>query len=192
MKSARPYIQRRRAEAAEATGRRILDAAARLFLAGGEPPTLDAVAREAGVTVQTLLRRHGSKEGLQRAVVSDARERVRDARWAAPVGDVAGAVVNLLDHYEAWGGTSLRLLALEAVSPVAAEAVRDGRALHRGWVEHVFGPRLGPDPAVRERRLLQLVAVTDVYVWKLLRLDLGRSRPEVEATLVDLVDHLLA
>lgn len=61
----RPYRMRARVEAAAETGRRILRAAIGL---GPEilsdQATLDDVAERAGVTVQTVLRRFGSKEGL--------------------------------------------------------------------------------------------------------------------------------
>jgi AcrR family transcriptional regulator len=57
-----------RAEAAEATGERILDAALELF---GERPTdqipLDEVASRAGVSVQTVIRRFGGKGRVTRS-----------------------------------------------------------------------------------------------------------------------------
>ena len=71
----RAYRMVARAEAAEATARAIIAAARRLF---SELPydevSLPAVAAAAGVTVQTLLRRFGSKDGLFAAA---ARERSR-------------------------------------------------------------------------------------------------------------------
>jgi len=41
--------------------------------------------------------------------------------------------------------------------------------------------------AVRERSLNALVALTDVYNWKLLRRDLALDRQEAEATLTAMV-----
>ena len=49
-------------------------------------------------------------------------------RDAVPVGDVAGAVTNLVDHYERWGENRLRLLAQEDRIPVVAENVGVGAA----------------------------------------------------------------
>lgn len=189
----RAYTQTRRAEAAQATGERILAATIELFLRDGDVPTLDAVATQAEVSVQTVLRRFGSKQGLFEAAVEAARGHVGATRGAAPVGDVPGAVANLLDHYAEWGDNSLRLLALAKTSPAAAEAVREGREVHRAWVERVFAPLLDGVPAdERPRRVLQLVAATDVYVWGLLHRDLGHPRGEVEATVADLVTRILA
>jgi AcrR family transcriptional regulator len=60
-----------RAKAAEATRGKILESARELF---AELPydrvSLDAVAARAGVTVQTVLRRFGSKEDLLAAVAA--------------------------------------------------------------------------------------------------------------------------
>jgi AcrR family transcriptional regulator len=188
----RPYRMTARAAGVEATGERILDATEELFWSGPvERMSLDAVASRAGVTVQTVLRRYGSKDGLVAATAARAADRVRRQRDEAPVGDVAGAVANLLDHYEEMGERALRLLAEEATSPLMAEIAESGRELHRRWVERTFAPQLasltGPD---RARRRAQLVAVTDVYVWKLLRRDARLSRPQVERAVRELIDGL--
>lgn len=188
----RPYVQRRRAEATAATAERILEASAELLLHAVEDLTLEAVAERAGVSVQTILRRFGSKEGLTDATIRHVRPRVRTHRDAAPVGDVAGAVETLLVHYAGWGEFSLRMLSIEARSATAAAVVREGRAYHRAWVERVFAPALaGLDPATRGLRVTQLVVVTDVYTWKLLRLDLGLEGHALRHTIEDLVRHLL-
>jgi hypothetical protein len=47
-----------------------------------------------------------------------------------------------------------------------------------------------PAPEV-ERRLAQLVAVTDIYAWKVLRRDLGLDRDAVEASVRDLAHRIL-
>jgi AcrR family transcriptional regulator len=186
----RPYRMTSRAEAVQATGERILDAAEDLFwVTPVERMSLDDVAGRAGVTVQTVLRRYGSKDGLVTAVATRAAERVRRQRDEAPVGDVPGAVANLLDHYEAMGDRALRLLAEEDSGPTMREIVERGRAIHRAWVQRTFAPQLAPlRGASRERRTAQLVAVTDVYVWKLLRRDAGLSRTQVERALQELID----
>lgn len=192
MKS-RPYLQRRRAEAAADTGERILDAALALFLEHGWGLTLEATAAHAGVTVQTVLRRYGSKGGVVEAVAERQRRRVAEERGATSVGDVDGAITNLLDHYEAHGTMALRLLAMEAEDPRVAALAAEGRAFHREWVTRVFAPLLpeAEDPA-RIRRVDQLVVVTDVYAWKLLHVDVKRSRADTAAALVELVHRLLA
>src|SRR5215471_5796170 len=97
----RRYRMVARAEAAAATGERILDATIKLFW---ELPTveisLDEVARRAGVTVQTVIRRFGGRDGLFAAAAEREDERVRSQRNEAPVGDVASAIHILIEHYE--------------------------------------------------------------------------------------------
>ena len=77
MKTARPYVMTSRAESAARTGERILDSAIALFW---EQPTdrlsLDEVARRADVSVQTVIRRFGGKDGLLVAAGQREAERI--------------------------------------------------------------------------------------------------------------------
>ncbi len=70
--------------------------------------------------------------------------------------------------------------------------VDHGHELHEDWVLRTFEPQLADlDPSTRRRRLAQLVAVCDVYVWKVLRRDLDLDTIQVEATLTELLERLL-
>jgi AcrR family transcriptional regulator len=72
----RKYEQRLRAEAAQETRRRILDAVhARLREAPAEPLSLDEVARSADVARSTIYLVFGSRAGLFEALVEDLLER---------------------------------------------------------------------------------------------------------------------
>ncbi|MDQ6731617.1 MAG: TetR/AcrR family transcriptional regulator [Actinomycetota bacterium] len=174
------------------TADRVLDAAVELFTDNSyEDVSLEAVAVEAGVTSRTVLRRFGSKQALFGAAMQRAVDKMISHREAAPVGDVVGAVANVVGQYERWGTNRLRLLAQEDRIPVIAEWVQGGREWHWAWAERVFAPMLvGRRGAARKRRVAALVVLTDVYTWKLLRLDLGLSRTETERTLVDLIKRL--
>lgn len=178
----RPYQMTARAEAAAATAERILDAAVELFW---EQPSdqirLDEVAVRSGVTVQTVIRRFGSKEGLLAAAGQRESTRVGEQRGRVTPGDVQGAVAVLVEHYESMGDRVMRLLSEEQRLPSIKEIVDIGRTMHRDWCEYVFGPFLaGLDASTRRRRLAQLVAICDVYTWKLLRRDRELSRAETE------------
>lgn len=193
VQTSRAYTMVARAEATAATAERILDAATEVFW---ELPTdqisLDEVGRRAGVTVQTLIRRFGGREGLLAAGVQREAEKIQTQRMKAPVGDVALAVHELIDHYEALGDRVLKMLAEEDRLPGLRKIADGGRAVHREWCEGVFAPALSRmRHADRERRLAQLVAVCDVYTWKLLRRQAGLSRRQTELAVVELVDSLL-
>ena len=182
-----------RAEAAEATWGRILEAARGLF---AELPydrvSLQAVAARAGVTVQTVLRRFGSKEDLLTAVATWRSAGIRAERDATQVGDLAGAIANLVGDYERWGDEVLHFLAQEDRIPAIREVTQRGRAYHHAWVRRVFAPQLRRlAPEQQERRIAQLIAVTDLYTWKILRRDLGLGREAVEANLRDLANQIL-
>jgi AcrR family transcriptional regulator len=181
-----------RAEAAAATGERILAAATELFWEQPGPEvSLDRVARRAGVSVRTVIRRFGGSEGLMAAALKRETERVQRRRDEAPVGDLAGATRVLLDHYEELGERVLLLLAEEHRSTELRAMVDQGRSLHVAWCKRVFAPALaGLRGAQRERRLAQLVAVCDVYTWKVLRRDRGLSRRQTERALVELLEPL--
>jgi hypothetical protein len=63
---------------------------------------------------------------------------------------------------------------------------------HRQWCERVFAPALeGLRGGRRERRVAQLVAVTDVYVWKVLRRDRGLGPRQTERAMRELVEPLM-
>lgn len=194
MKTDRPrrYRQTARAEAAAETGRAILEAAVALWRERAlDAITLADIADRAGVSVQTVLRRFGSKDGVIDAAVEAGASGIPEQRDAAPVGDPAAALDVLLAHYEADGAAVLRTLALEDRLPAARRIADSGRAHHRAWCARVFGPYL-PDPAApgHTARLDAFVAATDLFVWKLLRHDLGRSAAATRAAVGELVGAL--
>lgn len=190
MKTTRTYTMRARADAAAGTRQRIVDAAMQL---GEERMLLGIVladiAERAGVSVQTVLRHFGSKDGLFTAVEGYATAQVTEER-SAPVGDVAAAVRSIVAHYEHRGDWALRMLAQEHADERHRRQVERGRALHRQWVCDVFAPQLTATPDDAELVDL-LVLATDVYAWKLLRRDGGLDRSATEERLLRLVRALL-
>ena len=186
----RPYDRSRRAAAAADTTRRIVDAAEGLLRAGPLAGlTLPAIAAGAEVTVQTVLRHMGSRDGCMLAVRERVAARIDLQRSAAPPGDVDAALAGLLAHYETDGALILGLIAQASHEPWAQQAVVEGRDYHRAWVQRCFGP-LMPCPAPDDL-VDALVAATDLYLWRLLRLDLGRDPAQVEAVMQRLVRSLL-
>jgi AcrR family transcriptional regulator len=183
----RTYRMQARAAAAAETGRRIVQAALELHLERfHDQITLDDVADRAGVTPQTVLRRFGSKERLVAEAARQAEAEVLRQRFEAPVGDLPAAIDNLLDHYEQHGASALRLLAQEDRVPQLRQIADRGREGHYAWVDRTFRPFL----EARDDRWglrAKLIVLTDVYVWKLLRLDLGLDRAQTRTVLIDMV-----
>jgi AcrR family transcriptional regulator len=191
MKARRSYVMRARAEAAEETRQGIIHAAISLYYEGSGPgSTLEQIAERAGVTVQTVLRHFGGRAALVEAAGAEALARVREERRAAP-GDLAGAVSALFDHYERVGRSVLGLLAQETLT--GAPDLSEGRVEHRRWVEEVLGPQLARTPKRGRAALVdQLAVVTDIFAWKLLRLDRGLGRRLAEHRVRDMLAALLA
>jgi AcrR family transcriptional regulator len=182
----RPYRMRARAEGAAETRKRIVRAVLKLHVERfHDQITLEDVAGRAGVTVQTVLRHFGSRDRLVTAAAEHATSEVLAQRSAAPVGDVDGAVENLLDHYEEWGQSALRLLAQEERVPQLRAIADGGRAAHYAWVERTFGPFLAKTSDMLLRP--KLIALTDVFTWKLLRLDLGLDRTGTASALAGMI-----
>jgi AcrR family transcriptional regulator len=188
----RPYRQVARAEAAEATAQRIVEAFAERMRDGWfDEITLEEVARRAGVTVRTVIRRFGGKEGLLQAFADRFIPQANRRRDSVP-GDAAAAVARVLDLYEDWGDGFVRLLAQQARHPALKPLLDRGRREHRATTAAAYAPWLDRLPQPRRRRTLDaLVAATDLYVWQLLRRDLGRSRREAEIVMGLLVAAVL-
>jgi AcrR family transcriptional regulator len=188
----RPYRMAARAEAAERTAQRIHDAAVDLFRSRPfAEVTLQAVADRAEVTLQTVLRRFGSKDELFEAAAARFAARVFESRVPPHAGDVGAAIEALVASYEAMGDLGWRALCQEDQSGLVAAVLDGARAGHRRWVEssfaHLLPARAG---AERERRVLLLFGATDFYQWKLLRRDLGRDRQTTIRTMVEWVEAL--
>jgi AcrR family transcriptional regulator len=181
-----------RAEQVAATRERILATAGRLFSTRlYDEVSLEDIAAGAETTVQTVIRHFDSKDSLFAAVADWSSDRMVAPREAARPGDVAGAVRGLVDHYEQYGDAVFLLLSQEDRVPAIRPQMDDGRSYHRDWVERLLGSALaGLSGGARERRRAQLVAITDLYTWKLLRRDHGLSRRQTETAIRELVEAI--
>jgi len=188
----RAYEMKARAEAAAATGERVLAAAWQHFARRPYAEVrLADIAREAQVTVQTLHDRFGTKDELFVAAFGWFGTNEGARRDIVPVGDVRAGVRALFDSYERDGASVLRLMAEEDRFPSVRRMIDSGRAYHRAWVSRVFKPMLdGLSRAARERRLIELTVATDLLVWKLLRRDMKLSRNAAERIVIEMVTTL--
>jgi len=191
MKVGRSYVMRARAESADGTRRRILDAAVEeLWERALSEVRLEDVAARADVTVQTVLRIFGTKSALMELAWKPLRDRIMRQRETAEPGDVDGTISALFDHYEQMGDFVIRNLAHEQQLPELQEWLARGRKAHRQSMRRQFARQLA---GRKDAKLVLdcLVVACDVYTWKLLRRDAARSRKEAEACVRYLVSGIL-
>ena len=180
----------RRAEAAADTWDRIVDA---LLVRFASLPydriRLEDVAADAGVSLQTVLRRFGSKPGLLTAMAERELARIAETREHH-----RGAASR-----QGGGRTGHPLRALRGPDPQglrrvgagrgAGRVARNGRTYHLRWCEEAFAAaldQLGDEP-LRRRRRAQLVALCDATTWRILRRDAGLEPAEIETALLELI-----
>ncbi|MGA1836517.1 TetR/AcrR family transcriptional regulator [Herbiconiux sp. 11R-BC] len=189
----RGYRMSARADSAEHTRERIVDAMLERFATTPyERIRLDDVAADAGVAVQTVIRRFGGKGGLMITVVERELGRVALAREQVIAVTPADTVAALVGHYERYGDLILKTLSEAALVDGLAELAAQGRADHVEWCRRAFsGHIVATDDDVRARRLAQVVAVCDATTWRILRHDGGLTPAETERALLELLDPLL-
>lgn len=188
----RAYRMQARAAATEATRLKILDAASAAF---DELPvdtiTLAAIADRAGVSVQTVLRHFESRDGLFVATLVHLSGQAAGDRDVESGADVEEIVDVLVDHYERFGDKMLRTLSQEDRVPALRVLTDFGRNYHLEWCEKAFAPALkGLRGAQRKRRAFQLVALTDIYTWKILRRDRSLTPRQTKLAMVEMITGL--
>lgn len=190
----RKYKMTARAEATAATRERILAASEAAFDSlRVDEITLDWVAERADVSVQTVIRHFENKEGLFVATLQHLAPRMSAGREIPAGATPKRAIGILVDHYEEFGDRVLRALTQEEQVPALGVLVELGRTIHVDWCRQAFRPSLERFRGVRrERRLAQLTAVTDIYVWKVLRRDRGLGLAATKLAMLELVEPLLA
>jgi AcrR family transcriptional regulator len=189
----RPYRQTARALAVSAAEKRMLEA----FLECArerwfEEVTLEEVARRAGVSVRTVIRRYGGKEGLVVAAANSHHGPNARRMRAAPPGDVEAIVAALVRYYECYGDEALRMLAQAPRYPTLAPLIEFGRRDHRLLVAEAFAPQLARMSQRRYEEILDaLVVACDVYVWQVARRDMERSIEATRALIARMVRGIL-
>jgi AcrR family transcriptional regulator len=188
----RTYTMGARADAVDATRERIARAALARFIADSyDAVTIASVAKDAGVSHQTVLNHFASKEGLFTAAAERFGADVVKLRGERTGQDAASAVALAIEQYEATGDGNVRLAMLDDRIPAVKAALDVGRATHQAWLAEVFADELPIGAAERAHVLSQLHAATDVYTWKLLRRDFGLGRRATQKVMTDTVTAIL-
>lgn len=189
----RSYNMDRRSRSAAETGERIVQAVLQLWKEVHiHDITLESVAKKSGVSIRTILRKFDTREGLLQACIEQNAAGVIEERIHAPSGDIKAIVHALLSNYEKMGEAGIRTIYLENEVKEAREIGRKGREVHREWCARVFAPFL-PDPVHEEYeiRLGAFISATEIYLWKLLRKDLGYSYDETYRVFMMLLEGLV-
>lgn len=182
-----------RAEAAESTAERVVDAMlGRLAATPYDHIRVEDVAADAGVTGQTVIRRFGGKAGLMTATVERELGRIAAAREAAAQATSAETVHDLVAHYERYGALILKTYAEAPLVPGLPEIVARGRAFHVSWCRRAFtlDPALGE--AERVRRLAQIIAICDATTWRILRFDGALDPTQTEIAVGEMLAPILS
>lgn len=182
----RKYDSSKRKAQAEVRRKHILQCSARVISdATDDEFRLEDVAQAAGVSVQTILRAFGSKDGLMVATLeTEAPDAVDFTAFAnIEVNDLDTFVRTVFSVYDKIGDLVIRALADEHRSPVFQKSLDVGRMYHKDWVSQVFAPNIERRPP-EERQVLfhALLTATDIYIWKILRRDEALSLEDSVAT----------
>lgn len=181
MNSPAGYRLGKRATSRDQTRERILAAAENLYLDRWyDEVSLQAVAGEAGVALQTVVNHFGSKGSLLAAVAARMSSRINRQRDEIEPGDAIGAVKMIVGEYEEVGDAIFRFISLEGRIEELGPLLAGGRAVHRAWVERVFSDWLPDKGRDRELAVATFIAATDVLTWKVLRREQGLGRRNTE------------
>ena len=193
----------RRAVAAAATRDEVLRAARRLFLEHGyAATTINQVATEAGVAVQTVYSSVGGKPALVLALndLIDGESGVGPlAAEIAGTDDPEVVLTNAVrvtrQLNERCGDIVRLLLAAEPANAEVAAAVEDGMRRHHGGAE-LFGRRLAElgslrDGVTAEQATTAYAVMTSPDNWRQLTGDFGWSYAQTEAWMTDSLRTLL-
>ena len=156
-RKARPYQSDLRAEQAEETRIRILEAAGRVIVSGVAGVSIPAVAREAGVSVPTVYRHFGTKAELLDAIYPHfvQKARVRDLPIPHTVDEFHEMVRSLFTRYASMGDVGRVAMASPASEEVRRRSMPDRLAISRRFVAEV-APKAS---AVEQERMARVFIV---------------------------------
>jgi AcrR family transcriptional regulator len=167
-KATRTYRSDLRAEQAEETRGRILDAALRVMTTGVASLSIPAVAREGGVSVPTVYRHFGTKAELLAAMYPHAARRSGLDRLALPtsIGDLRPSLRAFFEHVDAMGDMERAAMA----SPIADEvrhATMKGRFERIRRIGDTIDPPLSKADQDRITRLLVILTSSgSLRMWR--------------------------
>jgi AcrR family transcriptional regulator len=170
----RPYRSELRAQQADETRTRILEAAVRVLAGGFVSVSVPAVAREAGVSVPTVYRHFATKRDLIAAIYPHLVRRAGLDRLMPPmtVDELRDGVRAYVDHVESYDDLARAAMASPASDDLRRLTMPDRLAAFRRFADSI-GP--GPSEVDRERIARLLVILTASSALRMWRDHLGVS-----------------
>lgn len=180
----RRYTQTSRSAQTLARRQRMIHAVFELIDRGsfGEV-TLQGVADEAGVSLKTVVRHFGSKEGLLRQAMDEARGVEEDNR-SVPVGDLDAVCRVLAERYEVMAEQIYRTGDVELTYHWLSDWVQMARTSHLDWLAEAFDPWLPAEGPEREDRLMCLFSATEIRSWWAIRQRFAYSPERARAVML--------
>jgi AcrR family transcriptional regulator len=166
--SVRPYRSALRAEQAEDTRSRILDAALRVMATGMASLSIPAVAREAGVSVPTVYRHFGTKADLLGRMYPHAARRAGLDRVPDPksVDELKGTVLGLVERLDALSDVDRAAYASPIADEVRHVTMPSRIARLRKMVASIEPPLPAADQDRIIRLLVVLVSLNALRTWR--------------------------
>ena len=164
----RTYQSTLRAEQAEVTRHRVLDAALRVMSTGLTSLSVPAVAREAGVSVPTVYRHFGTKADLLAEMYPHAARRAGLDRIPDPssAADVKGVVHALIERLDALDDVSRAAFASPIADEVRHATMPSRYARIRRLGESIEPPLSGADLDRITRLLVVLISQSSLRTWR--------------------------
>ncbi len=171
------------------TRQTIISATRELFLMGGREPTLEDVARRAGVSPRILLKYFNGFGGVILAMVTQVLDEIV-ARYAAvrcgpSLEDrIVGYVDVRAEICEQFSPLLLRTVQMARHIPELDNLIQRGRGDLRAFAASVFaGEFHGLPPSIRRDLFDELAMISDWNNWRYLREACGRSSDEAKVVL---------
>lgn len=153
----REYRSELRAQQADETRERILDATVRVMARGLPDVSIPAVAREAGVSIPTVYRHFATKHDLFAAVYPHLERRAGLREMVIPrtMDQLRDGIRAIFDRLEAFDDLARAAMA----SPAAAEARRISMPDRLAWSRRLVDSIEPPLPEAERARIARLLLV---------------------------------
>ncbi len=175
----------------------VVDAMLDLVLETGGPPTVEAVAERAGVSVASLFRYVESLDELRSLAGERCIERFGELFEVALGGTLPARIDRLVRQlcrrYEQLAPLARLVRARSYDLAVPSGVVAGVRLSDRRRIESLFAPELDALPPVRARAAVDAIAaITSFESWELLQATVDRSRSELFESWSLSIDQLLS